>query len=213
MFLLIILIFSSLRFFLTPGLSENVAEEFQRQQVSIHLQDTSKTSSWFSKAVIYIALTFPTYLMLPASFPVYFLSERVSKGSNCDWYLYLFNVIQHVQLYCKVQVFIALNQYPTKQPLYGHIPPISKTPQIRRTRHAGVCWRSKDELISDILEWIPSHRRIGERLLARTYLQQLCKSTRCSLEDPHESMDERGGWWEKVREIYASSMAWWWWWW
>ena len=42
-------------------------------------------------------------------------------------------------------------QYPTKQQLYGHLPPIMETIQIRWTRHAGHCWRSKDELISDVL--------------------------------------------------------------
>ena len=29
------------------------------------------------------------------------------------------------------------NQYPPKQQLYGHLPPISKPIKIRRTRHAG----------------------------------------------------------------------------
>ena len=44
-------------------------------------------------------------------------------------------------------------QHPTRHQLYGHLPPITKTIQIRRTRHAGHCWRSKDELISDVLLW------------------------------------------------------------
>ena len=30
-------------------------------------------------------------------------------------------------------------QYPIKQQLYGHVPPTTKTIQIRRTRHAGHC--------------------------------------------------------------------------
>ena len=42
-------------------------------------------------------------------------------------------------------------QHPTKQQLYGHIAPITKTIKVRRTRHAGYCWRSRDELISDVL--------------------------------------------------------------
>ena len=42
-------------------------------------------------------------------------------------------------------------QHPTRHQLYGHLPPITKTIQVRRTRHAGHCWRSKDELISDVL--------------------------------------------------------------
>ena len=48
-------------------------------------------------------------------------------------------------------------QHPTRHQLYGHQPPISKTIQVRRTRHAGHCWRSKDELISDILLWTPAY--------------------------------------------------------
>ena len=44
-------------------------------------------------------------------------------------------------------------QHPTKHQLYGLLPPITKTIQVRRTRHAGHCWRSRDELISDLLLW------------------------------------------------------------
>ena len=50
-------------------------------------------------------------------------------------------------------------QQPTRRQLYGHLPPITKTIQVRRTRHAGHCWRSRDELISDVLLWTPSHGR------------------------------------------------------
>ena len=50
-------------------------------------------------------------------------------------------------------------QHPTKQRLYGHLPPITKTIQIRRTSHARHCWRSRDEFISDVLLRTPSHGR------------------------------------------------------
>ena len=50
-------------------------------------------------------------------------------------------------------------QHPTEQQFYGHLPPITKTIQIRRTRHAGHCWRNRDELISDVLLWTPLHGR------------------------------------------------------
>ena len=48
-------------------------------------------------------------------------------------------------------------QYPTRHQLYGHLPPITKTIQVRRIRHAGHCWRSRDELISDVLLWTPAY--------------------------------------------------------
>ena len=50
-------------------------------------------------------------------------------------------------------------QHPTRHQLYGHQPPITKTLQVRRTRHAGLCWRSRDELISDVLLCTPTHGR------------------------------------------------------
>ena len=35
-------------------------------------------------------------------------------------------------------------QHPTRHQIYGHLPPITKTIQVRRARHVGHCWRSKD---------------------------------------------------------------------
>ena len=65
-------------------------------------------------------------------------------------------------------------QHPTKQQLYGHLPPITKTIKVRRTRHAGHCWRSKGKLMSDILLWTPSHGLAKAGRLVRTYTHQLC---------------------------------------
>ena len=48
-------------------------------------------------------------------------------------------------------------QHPTRHQLYGHLPPIMKTIQVRRTRHAGHCWRNRDKLISDVLLWTPTY--------------------------------------------------------
>ena len=82
-------------------------------------------------------------------------------------------------------------QHPTRYQLYGHLPPITKTIQVRRTRHAGHCWRSRDELISDVLLWTPTHGRAKARRPARTYIQQLCEDTGCSPEDLPEAMNDR----------------------
>ena len=48
-------------------------------------------------------------------------------------------------------------QHPTRHQLYGHLPPIKKTIQVRRTRHTGHCWRSRDKLIRDVLLWTPTY--------------------------------------------------------
>ena len=50
-------------------------------------------------------------------------------------------------------------KHPARHQLYGHQPPITKTIQVRRTRHAGHCWRSRDELISDVLICNPTYGR------------------------------------------------------
>ena len=102
-------------------------------------------------------------------------------------------------------------QHPTRLQLYGHLPPITKTIQVRRTRHAGHCWRSKDELISDVLLWTPTHgcARVGRP--ARTYIQQLCEDTGCNPEDLPEAMNDREKWRETVRDIRAGGATWWWW--
>ena len=84
-------------------------------------------------------------------------------------------------------------QQSTKQQLYGHLPPTTKTIKIWRTRHAGHCWRSRDELISDVLLWTPPHGRTKAGRPARTYIQQLCADTGCSPEDLPEAMDNREG--------------------
>ena len=88
-------------------------------------------------------------------------------------------------------------QHPTKQQLYGHLPPITKTIQVRRTRHAGHCWKSWDELTSDILLWTSSHGRAKAGQPAETYIQQLCADIECNLENLLGAMDDKDAWWEK----------------
>ena len=70
----------------------------------------------------------------------------------------------------------------------------------RRTRHARHCWRSKDELIRDVLLGTPPHGRASVGRPARTYQQQFCSDTGCSLEDLPRVMDDRDRWKERERE-------------
>ena len=95
-------------------------------------------------------------------------------------------------------------QQLTKHQLYGHLPPITKTIKVRRTRDAGHCWRSREELISDLLQWTSSYGRAKAGRPARTYIQQLCEDTGCSAEDLPEAMNDREKWGERVRDIRAS---------
>ena len=103
-------------------------------------------------------------------------------------------------------------QHPTRQQLYGHLPPITKTIQVRRTKHAGHCWRSKDELISDVLLWTPAYGQAKAGRPARTYIQQLCEDTGCSPEDLSGVMNDRENRRERVCDIRVGGTTWWWWW-
>ena len=85
-------------------------------------------------------------------------------------------------------------QRSTRHQLYGHLPPISKTIQVRRTRHAGHCWRSRDKFISDVLLWTPTYGQAKPGRPAQTYIQQLCEDTGCSPEDLLEVMNNREKW-------------------
>ena len=106
-------------------------------------------------------------------------------------YIYVYKV-RPIYLYIYVCVCVCVlrailnkswRQHPTRHQLYGHLPPITKTIQVRRTRHAGHCWRSKDELISDVLVWTLAYRQVKAGRPARTYIQQLCEDTGCRPED------------------------------
>ena len=93
-------------------------------------------------------------------------------------------------------------QHPTKHQLYGRLPPITKTIQVRPSRHAGR---------AHVLLWTPTYGRAKAGRPARTYIQQLCEDTACSPEDLPEAMNDREKWRERVRDIRASGTTWWWW--
>ena len=102
-------------------------------------------------------------------------------------------------------------QHPKKQQLYGHLPPITKTIKVRWTRHAGHCWRSRDELISDVLLWTPSHERAKAGQPARIYI----KTSSVPIRDVAPKTCWKGGvaregqgypcWWRDMRMMISAS--------
>ena len=101
------------------------------------------------------------------------------------------NVVSYIEQF--------LETAPHKKGSVQPLPPITKTIKIRWTRHTGHCWRSRDELVSDILLWTPLHGWAKVECPAQTYIQQLCVDTGCSPEDLPKAMDDRGG--ERGSEI------------
>ena len=97
-------------------------------------------------------------------------------------------------------------QHPTKQQLYSHLPPITKTIKVTWTMQH--CWRSRDELISDVVQWTYGRAKAGRP--ARTYIQQLSEDTGCSPEDLSKAMNDKEGWLGRVRDIYSDGSTRWW---
>ena len=119
----------------------------------------------------------------------------------------------YIYIYYTRMLWAKLNkswrQHHTRHQLYGHLPLITKTIQVRRTRHAGHCWRSKDELVSYVLLWSPTYGQAKAGRPAWTYIQQLCEDTGCNPEDLPEAMNDREKWREMVWDIRAGGTTWW----
>ena len=96
-------------------------------------------------------------------------------------------------------------QQPTKQLLYGHLSPITKTIQVKRTRHAGHCWRNRDELISDILLLTSSHGQAKAERPATTYLQQPIQYLALKPNRKQWTIEKGGQ--KRVREICADGVT------
>ena len=60
--------------------------------------------------------------------------------------------------------------------------------------------RSKDELISNVLLWTPTHGHTSVGWPAKTYIHQLCTETGYHRDDMLKVMTNRDGWWERVKK-------------
>ena len=89
---------------------------------------------------------------------------------------------------------IEWKKHPTKAQLYGSLPPVSVKLREQRLRFAGHCFRSKCELVSDILLWEPSHGKRSVGAQARTYTKQLQDDTGLHLDYLPTAMNDRIYW-------------------
>ena len=117
------------------------------------LQDKAELNFVTYKPNVFINLWYTTYYY-------YMLTKRLQKKLDGNYTKMLRAILNR-----------SWRQHPTKQQLYGHLPPITKTIQIKWTRHAGHCWSSRDELISDVFLWTPSHGRAKAGRPAWTYIR------------------------------------------
>ena len=153
------------------------------------------------KYYLYVSSNYPYFLsILLYGCTTWTLTKRLEKKLDGNYTRMLWAILNK-----------SWQQHPTRLQLYDHLPPITKTIQVRRTRLAGHCWRSKDEIVSDVLLWTPAYGQSKAGRPARTFIQQLCDDTGCNPEDLPEAMNGRETWRERVRDIRASRTTWWWW--
>ena len=125
--------------------------------------------------------------------------------------------VHEFELQSLYNVYFRTRQHPTKQQqLYDHLPPISKTIKVSPTRQAEHCWRSRDELISDVLLWTPSHGRAKARRPARTTYSSSVRIRDVTLRtcqkkwtigrsgDREEWHDKMIRWWWRLRKLRTS---------
>ena len=161
---------------------------------------------------IYIYIYTHTHTYIYIHIYIYIYIYVVHSIRFQTFFVQAFKILVNSWKFSMLLLYKSWRQHPTRLQLYGHLPPITKTIQVRRTRHAGHCWRSKDELISDVLLWTPTYGCAKVGRPARTYIQQLCEDTGCNPEDLPEAMNDREKWRERVRDIRAGGATWWWWW-
>ena len=78
--------------------------------------------------------------------------------------------------------------------LYGNIPTLSKTIRESRTRFAGHCFRSENEIISGVLMWMPAHGFTKRGRPKRNYIKQLTDDTGLTVEEAKTAMKDRNIW-------------------
>ena len=95
-------------------------------------------------------------------------------------------------------------EHPTKEELYGKIPAITSLIKERRTRFAGHCYRSKEELASDLILWIPAHGHTQVGRPQMSYIDQLAKDADMEIEDLKSAMTNRDVWRRRVVMVRAT---------
>ena len=98
----------------------------------------------------------------------------------------------------------SLKRQAPKLQLYSHLPPITQTIQVRRTRHAGHWSRSKDEFINIFL-WTPTYEYTSRP--AKTHIHQLCSNGGCRLVDLLRAMTDYIWKGLDLRAVYQAAYA------
>ena len=94
----------------------------------------------------------------------------------------------------RVALNISWRDHMSNKDLYGKIPKFTDTIREQRLRISGHCWRSKNEVVSDVLLRLPIHRRRSRGRPAKTFVDQIMEDTSCNYEELPNAMMNREEW-------------------
>ena len=108
---------------------------------------------------------------------------------------------------CKLALTLNISwrEHLTNKELYKDIPKIRDTIRQHRLRFVGHCWRSKEEIVSDVPLWQPSHGK-RERGRPATFISLLMNDTGCTIEELPNAMDNREEWSIRVNQCREISI-------
>ena len=86
------------------------------------------------------------------------------------------------------------SKLPSKERLYGNLVQITSVIKERRTKFADHSYRSKDEVVSDLILWTPKHNKVKVGPPSKTYTNQLTEDADCQLKGLPRAMDGREYW-------------------
>ena len=99
---------------------------------------------------------------------------------------------------------LSWKQHPTKNIIYGDLPPVSSIVRSKRVQFAGHCFRATSEIISPLVLWKPNS--VGRRSRKLTYVDTLVRDTGLDLQDLKTAMLDRNCWREIVQSIVSTAV-------
>ena len=100
---------------------------------------------------------------------------------------------------------LSWKHHPSKQQIYGDLPPVSSLVKSKRVQFAGHCLRASSEIISPVILY-KSHP-IGRRSRKLNYIDTIVRDTGLLEQDLKPSMLDRECWRKVVSSIFSTTVA------
>ena len=99
---------------------------------------------------------------------------------------------------------LSWKHHPTKQVIYGDLPPVSSIVRSKRVQFAGHCFRATTEIISSLVIWKP--KPVGRRSRKLSFVDTLKRDTNLNEQDLQTAMLDRECWRKIVKSIVSTAV-------